>query len=384
MKRKTGRAAMVWLCAAAAAGILWAGILPGAELKTDVPVYTMKEVRDKAIITAPDILKQKTAVDSAVTGKNAAASTMESARADAQYQYSESMTDNELNSLTDKTQNAIDAYNSAASGLDDEREKLENLEKQVAYSVDKLYLDILSSQVSLKAQEISLESDEKNLETLELKVKLGLAPRTEADAASQTVKNARNQLETAKKSLADLKLSMNVYLGMKLGDPFELADPPELREVTFDPDVSSLQQKALEHSLSLRQADRNIEEISKKADMVVGTSQENQRDSLANQGRSAVLNREQAETNLRNSVTNAFTKLEQAEKSLELNMDKLDSAKKDCEKKQLQQKLGLISAGQLTQAETAAAQAEDSCVQSRYSIYLAKRALELLAYGITV
>jgi outer membrane protein TolC len=383
MKRKTGRAAAVWLCAAAV-GVLWAGVLSGAELKTDVPVYTMKEVRDKAIITAPDILKQKTAIDSAVTGKNAAASTMESARADAQYQYSESMTYNELESLTERTQNAIDAYNNAASGLDDERERLENLEKQVAYNVDKLYLDILGSQVSLEAQEKSLESSEKNLETLELKVKLGLAARTDADAESQTVKNARNQLETAKKSLADLKLSMNVYLGMNLGDPFELEDPPELREVQFDPDVSSLQKKALEHSLSLKQADRNIEDISKKADMVVGTSQESQRDSLANQGRSAVLNREQTATNLKNSVTNAYSKLEQAEKSLELSMDKLESAKKDCEKKQLQQKLGLLPAGQLAQAETAAAQAEDSCVQSRYNVYLAKRALELLAYGITV
>jgi outer membrane protein TolC len=87
---------------------------------------------------------------------------------------------------------------------------------------------------------------------------------------------------------------------------------------------------------------------------------------------------------LKNTVTNAYAKLEQAEKSLELNMDKWESAKKDYEKKQLQQKLGLLAAGQLAQAETAAAQAQDSCVQSRYNVYLAKRALELLAYGITV
>jgi outer membrane protein TolC len=254
---------------------------------------------------------------------------------------------------------------------------------QMAYNVEKLYLDIIHSQASIQFQEESLATSKKNLEQLTLKVKLGLASQMEWDTEAQNIKNQENQMENAQASLVSWKLSMNTYLGRGSGEPFELA-APELGEVPYDKNPSSLQEKALSHSLALRQADRSIDELNDKIQRITGTSQDNQRDSLATQARTAALNRETTENNLKNAVTSACTKLEQGEKSLELNLVKWEIAKKDYEKKWIQQKLGLATAMQLAQSENALGQAEHSCAQSRHDIYLAKRALELLARGISV
>jgi outer membrane protein TolC len=364
--------------------LLLGGLLPGAVSGAEtggIPLYTLSEARVKAVAVAPEIVKQKAAIDSAIVSKNSAASTLDSARANAFYS---SATDvNENDTLTNQIINAADAYDNAADNVDDEREKLENLERQIAYNVEKLYLDILNSQTGIQLQEKSLEASEKNLDLTTLKVQLGLAAQTELDTENQAYKNAVNQWEIAKTTLNNLKLNMNAYLGMAAGAPFELA-AAELGQVNYDPAPGSLQSKALENALSLRQADRSIDAINKKIDQITDTSQEDQRDTLASQARTAVLNRDQTETNLINAVTAAYTKLDQAGKTLDLNEAKLDSAKKDYEKKALQETLGLIPATQLTQSQNTLAQAENDCVQARYNVYLAQRALELLAYGITV
>jgi outer membrane protein TolC len=370
--------------AAGAALALLLGLYSGVALGADAagtPLYTLSEVRSRAAVIAPDILRQKASVDSALVSKNSAASALDSARANAHYAATTDVSENDA--LTNQIFNAVDAYDSAADNVEDERKKLENLEKQTAYNAEKLYLDILNSQVSIQLQEKSLEAAKENLDLVTLKVQLGVAAQTELDAESQSYKNAGNQLENAKDALNNLKLNMNAYLGMAAGAPFELA-PAELGEVNYDPAPASLQGKALDNALSLQQADRSIESIDRKIERILDTSQEDQRDTLAGQARTTALNRDQTETSLKNAVTAAYVKLDQAEKNLELSGDKLSSAKKDYAKKQLQQKFGLIPTTQLTQSENALLQAENDRVQAQYNAYLAKRALELLAYGITV
>jgi outer membrane protein TolC len=370
-----------WLLSAT---LLLLGLFPGAVSGADsagAPLYTLSEVRGKAVAVAPEIMKQKASIDSAIVSKNSASSALDSARANAHYANTTDLSENDA--LTNQILSAADSYTNAADNVEDERKKLENLERQLAYTVEKLYLDILNSQTAIQLQEKTLEAAKKNLDLVTLKVQLGLAAQTELDAENQTYKNAVNQQENAKNTLNNLKLSMNAYLGMPAGAPFELA-PAELGSVNYDPAPESLQSKALANALSLQQADRSIDAINKKIDQITDTSQEDQRDTLAGQARSAVLNREQTETGLKNAVTAAYVKLDQTEKTLDLNEAKRNSAKKDYEKKQLQQKLGLIPATQLLQSENALAQAEDDCVQAGYNVYLAKRALELLAYGITV
>jgi outer membrane protein len=151
--------------------------------------------------------------------------------------------------------------------LEAARFSLERLKQDIVFQTVSLYYDVINAQQQLKVKEEDVKYNQKNLETIQERNKLGGA--TLADVYLQQVQSgnadlalirAKNDLETAKSNLL-YYLGLNVLQGYTYSDTLTSSESNILNtDVTANyEDLSRLSEQALENRVDYKSAKLSLE-----------------------------------------------------------------------------------------------------------------------------
>ncbi len=362
---------------AAAARFLGGGALLADSGSGQVRTYTLTEVGAIAQNNGSDITRQKASLDQAEQSKDSQLSNYQSQV----YQYynnpSSGISESSLYSLQDNYESAYNSY------LDAE-EALEKLKPKVAYQAQKLYLDILQAEVQIGIQEKEEQRLQAEYELAKIKNAFGSYSQSQLQSAKTQWDSAKDTLENLRSSLKDNKNTMREYLNLADEVEFKLADPPDFGQYAKEFDQEEVLAEALKNSLSLKQAQREVDELSKKIESYENRGQFSQADKLAANGASKDLALKETKLTLTRTVESTMKEFNGLETALEKAKEKQDQAQRDYLTAKMKMNMGAITLNELRTAEKTLLAAQKDYVQAQYNGYLGAKKVILLKQGILV
>lgn len=358
-------------------GALLADSGGGQESGGQIRTYTFAEVGAIAQNNGSDITRQKASLDQAEQSKDSQLSNYQSQV----YQYynnpSSGISESSLYSLQDSYESAYNSY------LDAE-EALEKLKPKVAYQAQKLYLDILQGEVQIEIQEKEEQRLQAEYELAKVKSAFGAYSQSQLQSAKTQWDSAKDTLENLKTTLKDNKNTMREYLNLADEVEFKLANPPDFGQYAKEFDEEDVLAEALKNSLSLKQAQREVDELSKKIESYENRGQYSQAEKLAASGAAKDLALKETKQTLTRTVESAMKEFKGLDEALEKAKEKRDQAQRDHMTAQMKMNMGAITLSELRTAEKNLLTAQKDYVQAQYNGYLGAKKVILLQQGILV
>lgn|GEM_PF-1179375 len=362
------------------AGGIASGSLGGALLaSTEKPVrvYTFIEVATIAQTNSSEIIRQKVAVEQAESSKESSLNNFESQSFNYYAVPDSGISESSLYSLQDNYENALATYQDA-------EESMKKLKPKVAYQAQKLYLDILQMELQIQIQEKEIIRLKDEYELAKAKTAFGVYTQTQLRNAKNQWENAQDTLEGLHNTLRTNKNSMREYLNLSDNEEFVLEDPPAFGPYTTGFDENEVLRDALRNSLSLKQAQREVEELSKRVQRYESQGEYEQAQRLAASGVTRDLSLKETRQTLTRTVENTMKDYNGMEEALEKAKENLYAAQKTLVSTRLRQNVGLSTINELRQAEKAVLTAEKELLQAQYNGYLGAKKVALLKDGVLV
>ena len=350
---------------------LWA-----AEETAEVRTYTFSEVTAIAKNNGSEVESQKASVQSAEARKEDQLTSYQSAVS--QYWYNGGQgDDSSLDSMQESYESAVDSYNDA-------KEKLEDVQEQSAYQAQQLYIDILMGRETIQLQKQQIQQLEKDYQVAQTQYAFGSLTQSGLDSARQELENARTTLQSLEDQLEDDMDDMREYLNLNDGVEFDLEDPPDLGQYATDFEEEEVLEGLRTNSLSLKQAQRNVDDLNEKIEKYREQGKDSRADELAEDGASYDLALKEAKKSITDSVESAFRDYRNLETARQTAEDTFRQADSDLLVTQLKFEMGTATEKELTAAERAWAEADQALRQAEYDLYFGARRLALLSTGVTV
>jgi outer membrane protein TolC len=356
--------------------------------------YTLKEVRDLAASTAPQIERQKADIDAARANESdayMAAQTAQAGSAESVYNmtggtYDPSLINPQmadaLETMMASVQSAIDAHEDSRDTLKDKQNALDQLRDQVSYEAENLYLQLIFMEDTVRISERSMELLQRKKLITDKQYELGLTTAMSVDQAAQEIKNTEQQIAVLKNNIATAKLQMNSYLGLPTGANFYLAQP-EFPATPYEKDPARVEQLALENSLTVNQLTRDLDKINKKIDQIPGSGN-SAKERLAAAGRTMTSGLAEAKRALNTVTESLFTVVEQNKTKIELLKKDLSIAEINYQISEKQYSLGLVSHMQYLSESVNVETVKYNLKKAEFDDYQAKRKIQLLQKGIII
>jgi outer membrane protein TolC len=354
-----------------------AGTLLAADTAPAPRIYSFAEVTAIAQNNGGEIIRQKASADQAAQNKDSQLSNYQSQVYNFYSDPNSGIAESSLYSLQESYESAYNAYLDAEEGL-------EKLKPKVAWQAQKLYLDILQG-------ERQIEIQVKEVERLRAEYDLAQAKQVFGGLTQSQLNAARGQWEAGLETLDNLRVSqennrdtMREYLNIAAGVDFGLENPPNFGQYakTFDPET--VMTAAWKNSLSLKQAQREVDELSERIILYISRGQPSQADRLAANGASVDLALKETKKTLTTAVENTLRDYAGLDAALEKAAADHNQAISDHLAIQMKQRLGTASLNDLLTAEKNRMTAAKNYIQAQYNCYLGARRVILLQEGVLV
>ena len=350
--------------------------LSAAEEESKIRTYTFAEVTAIAKNNGSEVEQQKANVESAETRKEDQLSSYQTASYEYWYNGGTG-DDSSLDSMEESYQSAVNNYNDA-------EEKLEDVQEQSAYKAQQLYIGIIMGREEIEYQKLEIAQLEKDYKVAQARYSFGSITKSELESARQAVEKGRTTLNGLEDTLEENMDDMRDYLDLNEGVEFDLRDPPELGQYAVDFDEEEVLEGLTKNSLSLKQAQRNVDELNEKVQKYRDQGKTSKADELADTGTSYDLALKEAKKSITSSVNSAFKNYRDLQTAMEDAEAADEQANSDLLVTQLKFRMGTATQKELTAAELTYAQAEQSLRQAEYDLYFGARRLALLSSGVTV
>jgi outer membrane protein TolC len=342
-----------------------------------VRVYSFKEVGEIAKINASEVIRQKAKV---VQDEQTKESQFTSYQNQVYNYYSDpdsGISENTLYSLQD-------SYESAYNSFVDAEEALDKLKPKVAYQAQKLYIDILQGEVQIRIQEKEIQRLKDEYELAKVKTAFGAFTQTQLSNAKTQWENAADTLESLQNTLKSNKNSIREYLNLADMVEFGLEDPPVFGQYAKEFDEEEILTEALKNSLSLKQAKREVDELSEKIRRYESQGEQSQADRLAASGPGKDIALKETKTNLIRTVENTMKDYNGLETTVEKAKETLNTSRKNLITIRTKLSMGTATVNDMRIAEKAVLTAEKELTQAQYNCYLGAMKVILLKEGILV
>ena len=242
--------------------------------------------------------------------------------------------------------------------------------------------DSLSKEIEY--QKLEIAQLEKDYKVAQARYSFGSITKSELESARQAVEKGRTTLNGLEDTLEENMDDMRDYLDLNEGVEFDLRDPPELGQYAVDFDEEEVLEGLTKNSLSLKQAQRNVDELNEKVQKYRDQGKNSKAEELADTGTSYDLALKEAKKSITSSVNSAFKNYRDLQTAMENAEAADEQANSDLLVTQLKFKMGTATQKELTAAELTYAQAEQALRQAEYDLYFGARRLALLSSGVTV
>lgn len=371
------------------AGLLWsgsllpagAGVLLAAEPSATETVrqYTFTEVGDLAEINSHEIIKQEADLAKAELQEEESSTSFQIAVFEYWYNGGDG---DETSSQYSALYSLQNSYENAYANAVDAETALDQLKPKVRYDAENLYIALImgEKEIALQAKNLELVKTARDLEAV--KLIFGKSTASALEAAEQKVKDAEHSLASLKETQGANEDSMRMYLDLPEEAPFALANPPEMGVFQTVFNEEDVQENALANSLSLEQAQRNLEDLDQQIKDYDTMGKSTQSEQLSISARSTELSYEEAVASLKNKVASTLDGLATAQKNLDDANIKRDRAEIDYLKSKLNYDMGNLTQSGLLSAEQSKSSAAADYEQAGYDYYFASQQVSLLNQGI--
>lgn len=373
------------------AGLVWSGsILPAASHKLlaadaatagTVRQFTFQEVGDLAENNSHDIIKQEADLAKAELQQESASTSFQIAVFEYWYNGGDG---DETSSEYSALYSLQNSFESAVTNAEDSETELEQLKPKVRYDAEKLYIALLmgEKEIALQEKKVELYKAARDLEAI--KLIFGNSTAAAVETAEEKASDVQNALDTLEASQETNEDSMRVYLGLREGESFALADPPELGLYQTEFDAEEVQEYALENSLSLEQAKRSLDDLDEQIKEYDRMGKDEQSELLSISARSTELSYEEAVDSLKSKVVSNLDNLTAAKENLAAAKTKTQRADIDYLASKLKYDMGSLSRNELQTAEQSKVQAANAYAEAQYDVYFAAQQVTLMYQGILV
>lgn len=340
-------------------------------------VYTFAEVGLIAQINSTEIIRQKATITQAEYNKESQLSNYQG-QVYAYYSDPDSgISESSLYSLQDSYESAYNSY------LDAE-ETMEKLKPKVAYQAQKLYIDILQAELQIQIQEQEIQRLKDEYELAKVKTAFGVLTQSQLKNAQAQLDNAEEALDSLKKSMDTNKNSMREYLDLADEVEFGLENPPVIGQYANAYDEVEIRTGALKNSLALKQAQREVEELTKQIERYQDQGLSSQAERLAVNGPSKDLALKETRKTLERTVENTIKEYGGLEEALDKAKENVYAAKRALITIRMKMSVGAATLNELRLAEKAVMTAEKEQLQAQYNGYLGTKKVLLLKEGVLV
>ena len=277
-----------------------------------------------------------------------------------------------------------ESYENAYNSFVDAEETLDKLKPKVAYQAEKLYIDILVGELQISIQEKEIQRLKDEYELAKVKTAFGVFTQAQLSNAKTQWENAIDTLDNLKNTRNTNKNTMRGYLNLADGVEFGLENPPVIGQYAKVFDEKEVLADALKNSLSLKQAQREVEELADKIRLYTGMGEQNQVDRLSASGPSRDLALKETRQSLERTVESTIKEYNGLEDTLEKAKESLYAAQRTNISTQMRLNVGAATVNEARQAEKAVLTAEKDLFQAQYNCYLGAKKVMLLKEGILV
>ena len=374
-----GVAALLILCLALtiAAPLIASPAGAGAASKSVDRTYTFAEVSDLALLHSVDILKQKQSIAQAEFNVDYQRTTFQNQAYNYHSDPESNINESTLYSLQENYENAITAF-------DDAQDAMKRLKPKVVYQAQKLYLEILQSELQIQIQELEVKRLNDEYELAKVKAVFGVMTQTQLKNAKTQQDNARESLDNLKKSLNASKKTMREYLGLKADEEFALRTPPAFGEYEDKFNKDEVQAAALKNSVSLKQAQKELDDLDAQRRKYEDRGEYSQASRVTVSVPAKEQSLKEAREALIKTVENTLEDYNGYETALAKAQESLDAARASLLATATKLKVGLAKVNDTRLAEKAVAQAEKELLQAGYNRYLGARKVSLMREGVLV
>jgi outer membrane protein TolC len=340
-------------------------------------VYTFKEVGEIAKSNASDIIRQKATVEQAEQTKESQFTNYQNQVYNYYSNPDSGISESSLYSLQDN-------YESAYNSFVDAEETLDKLKPKVAYQAQKLYIDILQGEVQIQIQEKEIQRLKDEYELAKVKTAFGAFTQTQLGNAKTQLENASDTLKTLQNTLKTNKNTMREYLSLADAVEFGLETPPVFGVYANIFTEEEVLEEALKNSLSLKQATREVDELSERIRRYQSQGEQSQADRLAASGPGKDLALKETKTSLIRTVENTMKDYDGLEAAVDKAKETLYASQKALTTIRMKLSMGTATVNETRIAEKAVLTAEKELAQAQYNCYLGAMKVMLLKEGILV
>ena len=352
-------------------------------------IYTFKEVGDIAQLNSSEIIRQKATLVQAEQNKETQLTNYQN-QVNQFYSPQDPDPDSEHDSGRDSviTESSLlglqDSYESALNSYDDAEETMDKLKPKAAYQAQKLYIDILMSEVQIRIQEKEIQRLKDEYELAKVKTAFGSFTQTQLTNAKAQWENAVDTLDSLKETLKSNKNSMREYLNLADTVEFGLEDPPVFGQYAKDFDEKEVLTEALKNYLSLKQAKREVDELGERIRRYIGADEQSKVDQLSASGPGKDIALRETTQSLTRTVENTMKEYRNLDANLDKAKENLYTAQRTYITARMKLGMGTATLNEVRNAEKAVLTAEKEVAQAQYNGYLGAKKVMLLKEGILV
>ena len=345
--------------------------------KAPYRTYTFAEVGAIAQNNSNEIIRQKAAVVQAENSKESQYSSFQS-------QVFEFYSNPDTNITEDSLYNLQESYENAFNNYLDAEESLEKLKPKVSYQAQKLYIDILQGELQIQIQEMEIKRLEDEHELAKVKTAFGVFTQTQLRNAVTQLDRAKETLDSLKNTLNTNRNTMREYLNLADSVEFGLENPPVIGPYVNAFEEEKVLAEALKNSLALKQAQREVEDLTKRIERYEIQGQYTQAQNLAVTGPSKDQALKETKQSLARTVETVMKEFNGLDAALDKAKESLYDAQRTLISTEMKQKMGVATINELKLAEKAVLTAEMDLFQAQYNFYLSAKKVILLNDGILV
>lgn len=266
---------------------------------------------------------------------------------------------------------AVQELNITKNYLNSEKTYKSN-RRDIIKSVISQYTNLWLLQKQIEAQKLNTKAEKRLFNEMEARFELSQISRIDLLEQSNSYDDADNKLKNLKdnyqQSLLEFKRSLNLET-----ENFEIKEleKPEIWNIT----KKEALQKGLKNSNSLKIAEINYKLLEKELNKKEITSAASEVELAELSRKTAEINLEKSEEDLRNKIVKFHLALKQANKKIDLMKDKLEKTKRQYQQTKRQFELGSLTKTTLLQYEASLLNSEYQLKNAYLNYYLAKEDL---------
>jgi len=273
------------------------------------------------------------------------------------------------------------AWEASEDALKDTKRAYEDLNKQIEFSVEQLYISALVLEEQIKVAESNYQYLLKLLEVERLKGQLGMNSVVDIDRLAVQASDLNKSIRQMKDNLMVVKEGINDIMGRDVKSRLDLVkfdvDIPLQTVVNLEPIVEN----TLANIASIPQKERDLEKLKKDLDDIDGSNERAVQEAKIEQ---SLLSLEDTKQNIRNSVSSLVSDMQAKAKDYQLADINFRNAQKTYDWDLKKFELGMISALQFENCKITYQDALNKKTAAGYEYFIAKRLVELAEQGVLI